>query len=212
MPRGSRQESRARVNVWILIFSTIAFYVSTGIYIAAVIWNQSQVHHLVSGAMGGLFSQSYDGRREISMFGDLVRKQSWMAVIALEASVSPRRIFANNVVLIRSRLTHADHHWRRDCMVARVRRLEQQNCLLHRTSAHYPHSRFVPVVYCTCTLRLISPMFLDSLDPMSHELFRRQGFPSWRYTTHISTPLGVYPSLQIFSRFPSSPIKHGTCW
>ncbi|PIL28294.1 hypothetical protein GSI_09582 [Ganoderma sinense ZZ0214-1] len=57
---------------------------STGIYVAALIWNRWEANHLVSGAMDGLFSPSYDGRREMAAFDGGMRKQFSMAVFGLE--------------------------------------------------------------------------------------------------------------------------------
>ncbi len=87
MPEGSQQGSFARTNTKVLILSTVVLYTSTGTYIAALVWNRSQANHLVLGATSGLSSVSYDGHQEMAAFEDTVRKQSWMAVIALVLNV-----------------------------------------------------------------------------------------------------------------------------
>ena len=138
--RGRCWGSPAHASVRVLVLSTVGFYMSTGTYIAALVWQRSQVHRLVSGATNGLFSLSYDGEREMAVFGDLMRKQSWMAVISLEMSVSLRNSSR------RERRTQTDftgNHRRRDCMVARMRYLAQQSRHLDRTSPYSSHSRCV---------------------------------------------------------------------
>ncbi|KAM5536549.1 hypothetical protein V8D89_009826 [Ganoderma adspersum] len=58
---------------------------STGTYVAALVWNRSQVNRLVPGVTNQLLSTSYDsdGFPEITAYEDVVRKQSWMAVISV---------------------------------------------------------------------------------------------------------------------------------
>ncbi|KAM5536531.1 hypothetical protein V8D89_009808 [Ganoderma adspersum] len=57
---------------------------STGTYVTALIWNRVQANQLVSRAMDGLFSPSYDGPHEMAVFEDAMRKQFSMAVLGLE--------------------------------------------------------------------------------------------------------------------------------
>ena len=76
-----------------LVLSTVAIYMSTGTYVAALIWNRVQANQLVSRAMDGLFSPSYDGPHEMAVFEDSMRKQFSMAVFGLEINVSGHNRF-----------------------------------------------------------------------------------------------------------------------
>ncbi len=87
-PNDSRQGSLARFNARVLIFSTILIYLSTVTYLAALVWNRVQANHLVSGAMDGLFSPSYDGPHEMAVFEDAIRKQFVMSLFGIEVNVS----------------------------------------------------------------------------------------------------------------------------
>ncbi|KAM5536551.1 hypothetical protein V8D89_009828 [Ganoderma adspersum] len=75
-----------KMNVKVLVLSTILLYLSTSTYLAALIWNRSQANYLVLGATTDLFSPVYDGKQEISAFEDTVWKQSWMTVTAVVAN------------------------------------------------------------------------------------------------------------------------------
>ena len=70
-----------------LVLGTLLLYLSTGTYVAALMWNRWQGHYLVLGATNRGFSPSYDGYREMAVYEEAVRKQSWIAVIALEVNV-----------------------------------------------------------------------------------------------------------------------------
>ena len=83
----SRRGSLTHTNSRVLILTTIILYVSTATYVAALMWNRSQAHHLVLGATNRGLSPSYDGYQDIAAFEDAVRKQSWMAAVALEVNV-----------------------------------------------------------------------------------------------------------------------------
>ena len=76
-----------------LVLSTVVIYMSTGTYVAALIWNRVQANQLVSRAMDGLFSPSYDGPHEMAVFEDAMRKQFSMAVFGLEINVSGHNRF-----------------------------------------------------------------------------------------------------------------------
>lgn len=54
---------------------------------AAFVWNRASVSRIVSEAMDGLFSSTYD-RTSLAVYSQAVLKQSWMATIALGANVS----------------------------------------------------------------------------------------------------------------------------
>ncbi|KAM5536550.1 hypothetical protein V8D89_009827, partial [Ganoderma adspersum] len=71
----TRRGSLTHTNSRVLILTTIILYMSTV---------TSQAHYLVLGATNSGLSPSYDGHQEIAAFEDTVRKQSWMAAIALE--------------------------------------------------------------------------------------------------------------------------------
>ena len=88
MPRCSRRGSLAQARVKVLVLSNILIYTSAATYVAALVWNRTQANRLVSGAMDGLFSPSYDGLHEMAVFEDGMRKQFSMAVFALEVNVS----------------------------------------------------------------------------------------------------------------------------
>ena len=86
---GSRQGSLGTwSNLRVLVLSNVIIYVSTGIHVAAIVWNRLEAKQLVSGAMNGLFSPSYDGRHEMDVFEDGMRKQLAMAVFSLAINVS----------------------------------------------------------------------------------------------------------------------------
>lgn len=70
-----------------LVLGTLLLYLSTGTYVAALMWNRWQAHYLVLGATNRGFSPSYDGYREMAVYEEAVRKQTWMVVIALEVNV-----------------------------------------------------------------------------------------------------------------------------
>ncbi|KAM5541164.1 hypothetical protein V8D89_005093 [Ganoderma adspersum] len=77
-----RRGSLSHTNSRVLLLSTVLLYVSTGTYMAALIWNSSTWNHVVVKSTDSLFSPSYDGQREIAEFQDIVRRQSWMMTVS----------------------------------------------------------------------------------------------------------------------------------
>ncbi len=181
MPQGSRQPgSFAHTNTKVLVLSTVLLYMTTGTYVAALLWNRWRAYRLVLGATNGGFSPLYDGYQEMAVFEDAVRKQSWMAVIALEVNVrvTPH---ATNIVHARPHLISllcAVRHWGRDRVVARVRHLAEQGRVLRRAAPGGSHPRYVPppqssILVCSSRRRLISPLCSASLDTTSRKSSRR---------------------------------------
>ncbi|KAI1781844.1 hypothetical protein LXA43DRAFT_907514, partial [Ganoderma leucocontextum] len=78
----SRRGSLSHTRVRILLLSTVLLYVSTGVYMAALIWNASTWNHVVVRATDSFFSPSYDGPEEIAEFQGAVRTQSWMLTVS----------------------------------------------------------------------------------------------------------------------------------
>ncbi|PIL28302.1 hypothetical protein GSI_09591 [Ganoderma sinense ZZ0214-1] len=94
-----RQGSLTQTNTRVLILSTGLLYLSTGTYVAALMWNRSQAKNLVLGATKGLFSASYSDhwQQDIAAFEDAVWKQSWMTATALVLNPSgPRHAQADS--------------------------------------------------------------------------------------------------------------------
>ena len=83
----SGRGSLAHANAKILLLSTVLLYLFAGTYLGTLVWNRTLANRVVSGAMEGLFSPSYDGRGEMAAFEEVARKQSWVAVIAFDAIV-----------------------------------------------------------------------------------------------------------------------------
>ena len=142
-PRGSHHRSLAQTSVRILVLSTILLYLSNITYIAALIWNRTQENHLISGALDGLFSSSYDAPREMAVFEDGMRKQSPMAILALEVNVRHDRVSRNTRTRAPSHLVSTVDDRGLCCLVARMRDLAQQDDLLHRAAPRDPHVRCV---------------------------------------------------------------------
>ena len=139
MSCGSRRGSLTHTNSRVLILTTIILYASTATYVAALMWNRSQAHHLVLGATNRGLSPSYDGYQDIAAFEDAVRKQSWMAAVALEVNV--RATVA--IPLLHSFSTVIVHHRRCHRVVARVRHLAEQGRELHRAAPRHPYIKYV---------------------------------------------------------------------
>ena len=205
--RGSREGSRARTNTRVLVLSTILLYASTGTYIAALVWNRSQANRLVVGATDGLYSASYDGRRDTAAFEDALWGQSWMAVIALESSVRRGLTIASRILaLISSRRYCTVHYGGRDRMVARVRHLAQQGGVLHRAASRVSYSGYVPSNLpeqpCPRHARLITSQSLASSDTTSRRSSRRPESPFSSQTTRSSRPPSTCPWPRTLSRPP----------
>lgn len=87
MSRDSCQGSAAQTNGRILLVGTVLLYLSTTIYMAALVWAWSEENHLISKAVDGLFSSTYSRRDEIATFEHALHKQSWMMTVALAVNV-----------------------------------------------------------------------------------------------------------------------------
>ena len=157
----SRQGSLAQTNTKVLVLSTVLLYLSTGTYIAALIWNRSQANRLVLGATDGLYSASYDGQQGIAAFEDALRGQSWMAVIALESRVGPT--ITNTTSIHALIAVIATVHYRgRDRMVACMRHLAQQSGVLHRAASCDSYIRYVSFGLHQCHSRPTTSQYLAS--------------------------------------------------
>ena len=83
-----------------MLFSTVLLYLSTSVYMGALIWAWSSGNRLISGATDGLFSPTYDGR-DIAAFIHSIHQQSWMMTITLAVNVGTWLTFLDiNGVLI----------------------------------------------------------------------------------------------------------------
>ncbi|PIL36320.1 hypothetical protein GSI_00008 [Ganoderma sinense ZZ0214-1] len=80
--RRSPSRTSTSSSVRVPLLGTLILYLSTGTYMAALVWNQSSSNRIVTRATSGLFSPSYDGRAGIATFQDAVLAQSWMLTIA----------------------------------------------------------------------------------------------------------------------------------
>ncbi|KAM5532362.1 hypothetical protein V8D89_013956 [Ganoderma adspersum] len=83
----SHRGSFSQTNFRVLLLSIVLLYLSTVMYMAALVWNWWSAYRLTSRATDDLFSPSYDGRGELVALDQATCNQSWVATIALGINV-----------------------------------------------------------------------------------------------------------------------------